>query len=70
MIEPIKDDTINYRIIEIIEDTINDVINRCPTLKTAKEVENKTFNILKELYPCIGKNWKKEIKNTLNYLLS
>lgn len=70
MREAIKDDTINYRAIEIIEDTINDVINRCPTLKTAKEVEDKTFNILKELYPFIGENWKKEIKKTLYYLLS
>lgn len=70
MRETIKDDTINYKAKEMIEDTIHNVITRCPTLKDAEEVENKTFNILKELYPFIGENWKKEIKNILNYLLS
>jgi len=59
--------TINYSMIDI---TLKNVITQCPTIKTREEVEDKTFNILKEIYPFIGNDWKKEIKTTLNYLLS
>lgn len=59
-------ENINYPLIDAI---LRHIIIYSPVIKSRKEIEEKTFNILKEIYPFIGESWKDAIIATLDLLL-